>query len=262
MKLPNWLKIIWWLAITGFFAYLLSQRYTSIMGGDTSATDIVIFLIFVALFSIPLFQEVDFFGVRLKKEIDTLRTEFKENIVNLRSDIQNTINMRTEISHQIYLTLPKDSELPSIEKGIKPYIAKSLKERGIRKPPTITAEQLTSENIRYLFSIRYAIESELRRIYNVSWEPLVKEGYFTIPQILHELYNFRKINPQIHDAIREVNAICSASIHGKTVSEKAVKFVRDVAPGLLASLEAMETIDWTLENIDLKKELKRRQKSE
>ena len=237
MKLPNSVRIVWWVLLVGFFAYLLSQRYDSITSGTATAMDIVIFLILIALLAIPLFQEVSIFGVSFKKEIENLKTEFEKQIISLKSVIQSTINIYPPIP-------PSDSELPSIEERIKPILEQTLKELGVEKPVPITEETRVPDATQFLFSVRYAIENELRRIFNVRWEPLVKERYLSVPQMLRELYDLRKVNPQIHDAIREVNAICSSSIHGKAVSEKAVNFVRDVVPGLLASLRAVETIGW------------------
>jgi len=238
MKLPNWIKIVWWLLLLGFFAYLLSQRYDSIMSGATSATDIVIFLIFIALLAIPLFQEVSLFGVSFKKEIDNLRTEFREQIVNLRSDIQNTINMRAEISPHIYFPYPHpDSELPSIEQRIKPILEQALKERGIKEPPPIPERQLASDNAIYLFSVRYAIDKELRRITRYYW---ISEDIEYCPRTLRQMLDFLvhlgTIDKEFASAIREVYAVCSAAIHGEDVSDAKVQFVREVYREILHSL--------------------------
>ena len=238
MKIPNRVKIIWWFLLAGFLAYLLSQRYDSIISGATSATDIVIFLIFIALLSTPLFQEVDFFGVRLKREIDTLRTEFKEQIINLRSDIQNTINMRTEISPHIYLAPPSDSELRSIEERIRPILEQTLKQLGIEKPaPKI--EEIVPDDTQFLFSVRYAIENELKRIAKWLWIPQERR-YRTALQIANDLLQRGAIVPASVELIREVFAICSSAIHGEDVTETSVKFVKDASSPLLAYLKSIE----------------------
>ena len=253
MKLPNWAKIVWWLLLLGFFTYLLSQRYDSIMSGATSATDIVIFLIFIALLSIPLFQEVDFFGVRLKREINNLRTEFKEQIVNLKSDIQNTINMRTEISPQIqFLTPPTDSEISSIEKRIRPLLEQVLREQGLTRPVPTPKELTVPDDANFIFPIRYTIEKELRRIWK-QWQAIVTEMRLwsrqvavelerpqSVFQITRSLDELGIITPELSSVIREVYRTCSPAIHGEEVSQTAVGFVRDVAPGLIASLKATQ----------------------
>jgi len=245
MKIPNWAKIIWWILLAGFFAYLLSQRYNSIISGAATPMDIVIFLILIALLAIPLFQEVSFFGVSLKKEFDNLKSEVKEQIINLRSDIQSTINMRTEISPHIYFPYPPpDSELSAIEKGIQTIIAQTSKERGIEKPTPTTAESLAPEDTLYLFSVRYALEKELGRILNARFAPLMPKGYIEAIDIINYLRDRGNITQPLHKAIREVYNICSIGIHGGEISEKSSEFVRKVSPGLLATLKSVEAINW------------------
>jgi len=252
MKLTDWVKIVWWLILLGFFAYLLSQRFEAIMQGVASAFDIVIFLILIALATIPLFQEVDFFGVRLKKEIDTLRTEFKEHIVNLRSDIQNTINMRTEISPHINLLTPRsDSEIRNLEEQIKPILERTLKAKGIGIEKEDSKFEV-SDNIKFLFDVRYTIEKELRRIWRRQWASAVEASLWTgqpieeqerpksIFQITVSLDRLGIITSELSSVIREVYRACSPAIHGEEVSQTAVGFVHDVAPGLIASLKAIE----------------------
>jgi len=259
MKLTDWAKIVWWLVLLAFFVYLLSQRFETIMQGVASAFDIVIFLILIALATIPLFQEVDFFGVRLKKEMDTLRTEFKEQIINLRADIiQNTINMRTEISPQIqFLTSPTDAELQKIKEELKSTL-EQIKEKASEK--TSPEFEVPDDN-SYLFEVRYNIENELRRIWKqwqanknqwrlwsaerpsatwAGWEAPEPERPLTVSQIIRSLTESGIITTELSSIIREVYRACSPAIHGEEVTQTAVGFVHDVAPGLVASLKAIE----------------------
>ncbi len=254
MKIPNWLKIIWWFLLAGFFAYLVSQRYDSIVSGSATATDIVIFLILIALLTIPLFQEVSLFGLSFKKEIDKLKTEFKEQIINLRSDIQ-TINMKAEISPQIYLnTPPSDAELPSLKKQIQATVEEVLKSQGIQEPvPTLKDFTIPDDTI-YLISVRYTIEQELRRIWKqwqeTRWELRAWSGQVieeqerpkSIFQITRSLDELGIITPELSNAIREVYRVCSPAIHGEAISQTAIGFVRDIAPELIAILKTTEGI--------------------
>ena len=232
MKIPNWAKIIWWILLAGFFAYLLSQRYDSIISGAASATDIVIFLILIALLVIPLFQEVSIFGVSFKKEIDNLRRDVKEQFVDLRSEIQNTIN--------IYPPSPStDSELHDLEKSIKPIFEQTLKEHGISKAVPLQQQVDVPSDTQFLFSVRYAIENELKRIVKWLWAPPEERRYRTVLQIADILSKRGTITHTGVDIIREVFAICSAAIHGEDVSTNSVKFVKDTAPPLLAYLKSI-----------------------
>ena len=46
------------------------------------------------------------------------------------------------------------------------------------------------------------------------------------------------ISPEQDESLRKVYAICSAAIHGEEISEAKINFVRDVAPEIIASLQA------------------------
>ncbi|MFC2032302.1 hypothetical protein ACFLUS_02900 [Chloroflexota bacterium] len=246
MKIPNWIKVTLWLLMIVFFSSLIIQRYDAITSGASNATDMVLFLIWIALIAAFIFQEVDFFGVRLKREIDNLKSDFKEQIVNLRSDIQNTINMKTEVSPHIYLqTLPSDSELPSIEERIKPMLKQTLKELGIEKSFLEIEEIDVPNDTQLLFSIRYIIENEMRRIWiNLATEMRLWRGIedYQIPRTVFQMANgltqMKIISPELLKVIRDVYSICSSAIHGGDVTEAKVKFVRDVAPDLIATLKA------------------------
>ena len=244
MKLPNWLKIIWWLILFGFVTYMMSLRFNSIISGSSNTTDIIIFLIWIALFAIPLFREVSFFGVGLKKEIDNLKSELS----SFKSEIRNTMSMRAEISPQIqFLTPPTDSELQDLKKDFK-SILEQIKERGLEKP---TSKLEIPDDVQFLFSTRYKIESELRRIWKRQWASAVEIGLWTGQvveelerpesafQIIRSLSELGIITPRFSSLVREVYRVCSPVIHGEKVSQTAMSFVRDVAPGLITSLEAI-----------------------
>ena len=246
MRLPNWLKIIWWLILVIISVIFIAQRFDSIMNGTSGVLDIIVLLVLIALLTIPLFQEVNFFGVGLKREIDNLKTEFKEQIFNLRSDIQNTINMRTEISPQIYLTPPTDSELPSIEERIRPILEQVLREQGIERPVPIPEELTVSDDAKFLFSVRYTMERELRHIWK-QWKWVGQaEGAPRFPlhasasYIARSLADSGGISRDLLSVIGEVYAACSSAIHGEEVSKVLVDFVRDVSPSLIASLKAIK----------------------
>ena len=240
LPIPNLIKIVLWLALIAFFSWLLSQRYNSIMEGSSNATDIVIFLIWIALITAFIFPEVDFFGVRLKREIGNLRTEFKEQIFNLRTDIQNNINMRADMSQQIYLTQRTDSELQDLGKTIKPIFEKTLKEHGIDKSIPIPEDLDVPDATVFLFKTRYAIDKELRRITNRWWAPPEERRHQTSMQIAISLSNQGIILPAAFNSIREIYAICSQAIHGRDVSETSVKFVQEMSSPLLAYLKSIE----------------------
>lgn len=235
MKLPNWFKIIWWILLLGIVTYFMSQRYNSLANGSATQMDIFIFLIWISLLLVPLFQEVSFFGIKLKKEIDSLKSDVKEQIVNLRSYIQNTI----QFNPQIYLTPPSsDSQLNIIEENVRPILNEIMRKHGVQVPDTISSKMEIPDNTRFLFSIRYEIDKEVKRIWQYS---AAKEGKRPLPilQIIRSLTEFEIINPKLANVIREVYKICSFAIHGEHVTDGQINFVRDLAPQLIVSLKAI-----------------------
>ena len=214
------------------------------MSGDTTAVDIVILLILIALLTIPLFQEVSLFGVSFKKEIENLKSDFKEQIINLRSDIQNTINMRTDISSTINLGVPaSESQLKSLEETTRPLIKQELKKRGIDKETPVQNELEIPNDIQYLFAVRYRIEKELNNLANTTWVWMPDEKGLT-PQptmLANTLLERNVINPPLYNALREVLAICNRAIHGRTPNARSIEFVRNMAPDIIAALRFLST---------------------
>jgi len=230
MKLPNWVKIIWWLILIILFALVLWLRPGNIMSIATPTMDIIIIIVLIALLIMPLFKEFSVLGISFKKEIDSLKSDIDRQIISLKSEVRNTI---------IFPTPSSDSELESLEERIAPILEKALEEKGIKKPKP-TEQPKAPDDTQLLFSVRYALENELKRIAKWLWAPPKELRYRTPLQIADILARRETINPEVVDMIREVYAICSAAIHGDYVSEDLVNFVKDISPNLLAYLESIE----------------------
>ena len=65
MKLPNWFKILWWIILLVIVSVFLYNRYPDLTTGSATTADTFIFLIWVALCLLPLFEELSFFGITL-----------------------------------------------------------------------------------------------------------------------------------------------------------------------------------------------------
>jgi hypothetical protein len=247
LKLPNWLKVIWYLAIVILLGVFVFTRWETISSASPNTIDIIIILTLIALLLAPLFREVAFFGVTLKKDIDNLRSELKEQIISLKSEINNTINMRTEISPQIQLSIPPtDMEVKNFMDEYEP-ILKKMKGSG---KETTTPELQVPEDTKFLFNVRYSIEKELNRIWSELRSKAKEISLWTgqVPQeldrpqsafqLVRSLNQLQMINPELASLTREVYRACSAAIHGREITKTVMNFVRDVSPGLIASLQA------------------------
>lgn len=236
--LINNFNILWWIFLILVGAYFIYQRYDFIINDSASILDIIILLIWISLLVMPLFQEVNFYGLKLKKEIITLKSDLKEQIINLRSDVQNSIDFKTEINPQINLfSSSSDSQIPTIKVKHHEILQETLKKQGIE----VKSEKIeTPENAIYLFSVRLEIEKELRRIWNQRFVDVETKRLMQINRIANYLVETELIDSRLGGIIREVYAICSQAIHGEDVSKIKVDFVREIAPELITSLKGIQ----------------------
>ncbi|MNV79287.1 hypothetical protein D3C71_1728320 [compost metagenome] len=133
---------------------------------------------------------------------------------------------------------PSDAQLPHIEQTIRHAIAEAMQTAG-QDAPARPNEMRVSEDATFLFSIRYGLERELRRI--VTERQLLPDARRAVAgmQLLRTLQSAELIDPPLVHAIREVYAVCSPAVHGEDVSPAQVNFVRDVGPQLIATLQAL-----------------------
>jgi len=235
MKLRVRWKYLYWFVIVAFLTFLMLRRLSSFLSGNPTNMDIIVFIIWITLLIVPMFREVNIFGVGLKNEIDSLRNDFRGEMLNLRSEIQNT----NIFSPQINVGQPpSDSELPRLTEAIQ----KAFKDMGgtINIQAIQTEEELlTPANTQYLFSVRYNLEKELNRVWR-QHTASQSEKYPRSPgELMRLLYMRGTIDMDFFEALRDVYAVCNMAIHGMDVSQAKVNFVRDVAPQLLVYLESL-----------------------
>lgn len=63
MKLPNRFRILWWALLLSALSVFLYTRLEQFSKGMANVADIVAFLVWVALWLLPLFEELSFFGM-------------------------------------------------------------------------------------------------------------------------------------------------------------------------------------------------------
>jgi hypothetical protein len=102
MKLPNWLKVLWWALLLAGLLWFLGRRYPALVSGQGTAFDIVAFLLCLALLLAPIFSEVKLFGLELKQDISRL----KDELLQLRLDVRNSVDVRTQISPTFQIPAP------------------------------------------------------------------------------------------------------------------------------------------------------------
>ncbi|HEX9665609.1 MAG TPA: hypothetical protein VGA95_03530 [Thermodesulfobacteriota bacterium] len=241
MKLPNWFKVLWWVLLLGGLTYFLYRRYPDLVVGHSSYADVFVFLIWVALFLLPLFQEISFFGLTFKKEIEALKADVKGEIAELRSDIRNTVDIRTQFNPSFTFAPlpPSDSQLPLIEERVRNILDEFVRAHNLRMPAVPSDDLKVEDDVSFLFGVRYNIEKELRRIWKERYGEEDRRRPLSIHQVSRMLAEEQLIDPALISVIREVYSVTSPAIHGEEVSKAQMAFVKDVAPNLIAALRSV-----------------------
>jgi len=240
MKLPNWFKIIWWIGITGFTAYLFYLRFPTISQNKSTPIDSFIFIILVALLLVPIFQEISLFGLKFKQAIDELKQNISMQLTAFKSDIQTTITNTSNVNLTFPYSPPPDDQLPGLEQRIRLAISEVLQEEGLVTQVPLTEDRLeVDDDVEYLFRIRHTIEKKLRAIAS-SFAHLPDRRPIPIHKLSNILVNQELLHPKIAHAIREIYSVCSPAIHGEPVTKAQVNFVKDVAPQVIDALNQIE----------------------
>jgi len=234
--------ILWALLIVGGF-FFLNNRYNLVNGSFTSV-DMIILLFWIALLLMPFFQEIDFYGLKLKKEIDELKLDINKQFIDLsrqfislKSEIKNSNEYHPQLTYNVTNSL-SDDQLLKREEFYRQILEETLDSRGIKR--SFSESELTKapDDVQYLFSIRYQVETELKRILketSYEWNP---KRMITI-EMVRVLTSKGLIDPDLVNIILQVHKITSMAIHGEDISEDKLHFVQNIAPDLIATLKGI-----------------------
>jgi hypothetical protein len=237
MKLPNWFKVIWWIALSAVVSAFLIVRCPDLVKGHAVPADIFVFFVWIALLLVPVFQEVEFFGLKFKQEIEKAKEELNSEILSVRTELRNDV--RTTISPQFTIPIPPpDSQLADVEKRITQVIKEALAVNGTAAPSPTPAVVKVSEDVMFLFATRYGLERELRQLAQERNLEIGRQRTGGL-QLSRALVRAGIIAEPLDNAIREVYAVSSAAVHAEDITDAQVKFVRDVGPQLVAALQAL-----------------------
>jgi hypothetical protein len=235
MKLPLWAKWVWWLGLVGMTSAVLWKRLDLTASGGSTAFDCVAFIVWVALLLAPIFSEVKIWGVELTQEIEEAKKDLSQQIQAVRADVRNSINLQATFSNAIAAP-PPDSLLPSIREEVDRALDARM--AGLKIAPQ-AAEPQVPQDVQYMFSVRYNIEREVRRITDYL---LDQRSRTQIRRQVDVLAETGSIQPEMRNAIIDVYRICSPAVHGDRVSKEQIDFVKEVAPRLLAALQEIPAL--------------------
>lgn len=172
----------------------------------------------------------------MKQEIREAKNELKEHLLELKSDIRNSVDVRSNVN--VYPYPPPDAALPNIEQQVRSALQRELQNRPAAAP-AVEPKADVPEHATYLFSVRFGIERELRRLWQQRFPPSPTNRPVPTFQLVRDLVEAQLVSPELARAIRDVLAVCSPGIHAEEVSAAKVNFVRDVARDLIATLKTL-----------------------
>lgn len=240
MRFPNRFRIVYWLVVTGVVSAYLGMRLPDLRAGVATAADAVAIVVWLALVLVPIFAEVEIFGIRLRAQLDELKTEVKRDLADVRADVRNAIDVRATVSPVFNLSPAPDQQLAQLREIVKQEVAQHVAVPPLEPHAKASQVPPVDPAVSELFTIRYHLERELTRIsesrFNSEMTLGRPPGALTV---LRGLVDFGLLSADLASAIREVYAICSAAIHGRAPSNAQLAFVRDLGPTAFAALKAL-----------------------
>ncbi|MFY7938842.1 MAG: hypothetical protein ACOVOQ_15800 [Flavobacterium sp.] len=159
-----------------------------------------------------------------------LTLNFNTKVIYAPSDYKNDDSF-----HKILRGYEEPDKEITVDKDI---IKKTLDELGIKKTVDFNPKKdfNISENVSFLFSIRYNIEKQIR---NLAEKHLGIDSPKPVIALLSKLVEIEIITPSQQKAIRNIYSITSPAIHGDenklTLAE--VDFVKKIGPTILDELK-------------------------
>ena len=243
MKLPNWFKILWWILLLLLTGIILYTRIDAITAGKSVPADVFIFFIFIALMLVPIFAEIEFFGIKLKKEIEDLKQDFNVKFGDFKNEIRNNQTQTFNATIQGFGPPPPDNKLPELELEIDRIVSAKLEELGVQPETKLASRIDVPENNLLMFQVRYNIENELRRIWEqrfINKEPEPKRKHQPVIKIIQDLTKYEIIDKNFYSILKEILSICNYAIHGESVTENQVAFVSKNARQVLDYLRQVK----------------------
>ena len=233
MKFSGGFRTAYWLGLIAILSWFLLLRMDDAVAGRATAADTVVFGIWIALLLAPLFSEIELLGIKLKQEVEKAKDEIKREIVALKTEITSAIEVRTNISPNIYLTAPPDAQLPAIARDVRRAVALESSAIG-GATRSATVHGIDGDTL-FLVAVRRDLEVELRRIVEQRDLPRPDRPLSGV-QLVRLLGQAEILGPDLVRAVRDLYAICSPAVHGEAVSAAQLALVRDLGPDVLGVL--------------------------
>lgn len=242
MKFSNTFKIIWWIILILIIGILFYWRLEDIKNGESTPIDILILLILISLLLVPIFAEINIFGIKLKQEIEELKTQMKIQIGDLKNEIRNSQVQTIHQNINGFGPPPEDQEIPKLDAKVEKILKAKLKEYNLEDIEASAPLNVPQDNLM-MFQVRYNIENELRRIWINNFdtfEYVPTNRKVPLFQVLRDLTESKIIDKQLFYILREIISVCNYAIHGEEISHSQTDFVKKNAEEIIHILMDIE----------------------
>lgn len=197
-------------------------------------------IIWLALVLVPIFPDIELFGVKLKAQLDELKSDVRHDLAQVRAEIRSAIDIRTTVNPVFNLQPASDQQLASLREIVKEEIANHRITLQLAGVGTVTPPTPVPSEILELFTVRYNLEKELVRISETRFgqAPATRRPAGA-NVVIRSLSDAALLSPDLAEAIRELYAIATAGTHDRRPTTEQLTFVRDLAPTALAALKAL-----------------------
>jgi hypothetical protein len=220
----TYIKRKWWYLLLLILSsiYVWHCRY-EIYDMSILNAGVVIFILWLVLLLLPLFSEMEFFGIKLKKEVDKVKAEIKEGLSDIKMQMLDLkINTSFANNIQIGSTQPLASE-KELE-DLKQEVLKLRKQNNYTESKNV--DYGVSKQTIQLFQTRLALEKVLREI----CERTDCRTNLSCGAMLRELSKRELIHGKLLDLTQQIISITNRGIHGEIVSEEYIDFVNTAFP--------------------------------
>ncbi len=235
MRFSNTFKVVWWLTVLIAVTIILFLRFDHLTSDTFSFLDIFFFLLWIILILLPIFQEINFFGIKVKTSISELKDNFDKQIGQLRMDLSQKIDFNPIINLN-----------PSSEDKLKEQeseFSKILQNKGTNAKKFIDSDlnivDIPEDN-EFLFKVRFKIEQEIRRLWSKHNDPLqIMDRKEPISKMVQDLVERNFISKELIGILKDTIAIANLGIHGEKITESQMHFVKNVGTGVIALIEEL-----------------------
>lgn len=240
----NYVKRKWWyLILLGVSSWLVYQNRASIFSLEFEKFNglTLIFILWIVLLLLPLFSEMEFFGVKLKKEVEKATNEVKESIIDLKMQliqlqVSNSVANTIQFGGNVLPSEGKLEELLQLVQGLQQGAPKDAMD--VPNKPDEDEDKSV-----YLFKVRLGIETALSELA----EKLGYNEKMPMTKIVQILYRGEVIDGVTSDLISQAVKIANRGVHGEIVSDEYIDFMKQTYPEIQRQLkEAFTKLHYTV----------------